>query len=98
MRRLIEIDGDSLLRGQRGNDIAGRPAAESIKAVFVQGDAVSVGHSPPAPVVGGHGVGERAVAVKEQRVVILEEPHERGPADRLNKRVARNCPGSSLPN
>ena len=72
---LLDIDRDAHLGCQGGDDVPRGPSAQGIKTVLIEGDAVGVGHGSPAAVVGGHGVGQRAVAVEEEGVVVLELPH-----------------------
>ena len=74
MDGMIDVDLDAPLAGERRDDVAGGPAPHRIEAVFVEGDAVGLRHMEPGPVVGGHRVGERAVAVEEQGVVVLKLP------------------------
>ena len=71
---LVEVDLDGRLNSQRGQDVAGWPATERIETIFIKGQAVQFGHLQPGPIVGRHGVGEGAVTVKQQGLIVLQVP------------------------
>ena len=77
------VEFDAGLAGQRGDDVSRGATAEGVKAVFVEGQAVGPRHGEPGPVVGRHGVGERAIAIEEDGVGGLEVPHGVGRLGRV---------------
>src|SRR5262245_23923584 len=62
------IDVESLFRAQHGQDIARRHAAQLVKAFLGENDSMPGRDGAPGLPMQGHGVGQSAVAVKDQAV------------------------------
>ncbi len=78
MHRSVEIDLDARLARERGHDVARRPPPHRIEAVFVELQAMDPRDMEPGQIMGRHRVGEGAIAVEEDGVVVLEGPDGHG--------------------
>ncbi len=63
--------GAGLFFGEHANDVTGGHAAESVEAIFRKDEVMALCDGLPCAPVEGHGIGEGAVAIEDERFGLL---------------------------